>query len=130
MDWVVDILRAGTHIGLPALVLADRFIAAALEAGASPQQALDTWRSCWYLVASELQWQRRLALRAADEVSWYARIDQGALEHVPTVAGLIDDWPSLSAGFDLHAAVAAQVDGAIKSWNVSTNGTANSASTL
>lgn len=117
VDWIVDILRSGTHVGPPALVLVDRFIAAALEAGASPQEALDTWRSCWYLVASELQWQRGLALRHEDEVSWYERIDRTALDHVPTVRGLIDEWPTLSHGFDLRASVAAQIDGAIASWH-------------
>lgn len=116
IDWVVDVLRSGTHIGPPALVLADRFIAAAHEAGATPQEALDTWRACWYLVASELQWQRGLASRSADDVSWYARIDRKALDNLPMVRGMIDEWPALSAGFDLRAAIIAQVDGASASW--------------
>lgn len=117
VGWIVDVLRSGTHVGPPALVLTDRFIAAALEAGADPQRALDAWRSCWYLVASELQWQRGLALRQPGEVSWYERIDRDALDHVPILRDLMDEWPTLSRGFDLRAAVAAQIDGAIASWH-------------
>ncbi|WP_200849247.1 TetR/AcrR family transcriptional regulator [Curtobacterium sp. 18060] len=113
VGWVVDVLRAGTHVGIPALALADRFIGAARQAGATAQQALDTWRACWYLVASELQWQRSLQLRGPEDASWYERVDPADLADVPEVRTLIGEWSSLSAHFDLEAVLAAQIDGAI-----------------
>ncbi len=113
IDWIIDILRAGTHVGPPALILADRFISAAYAAGASAQQALDTWRSCWYLVSSELQWQRGLRARSAAEQSWFERIDPAVLDNVPIVQSLLSEWPALSAGFDLKQAITRQIDGAL-----------------
>ncbi|MBK0296869.1 hypothetical protein IAE22_33790 [Bacillus sp. S34] len=50
-------------------------------------------------------------------MSWYERIDRGALDHATTVRDLIDKWPALSAGFQLRDAVAAQIEGAAASWH-------------
>ena len=111
IGWLVPILRAGTTVGTPALALADTFLAAALELGMTPTAALSTWRSVWYLVASELQWQDSLSRRSVDEASWFERIDGAELDAYPTVRRLLPAWPQYSAGFDLRDAIAAQVDG-------------------
>lgn len=111
IGWLVPILRAGTTVGTPALALADTFLAAALELGMTPTAALSTWRSVWYLVASELQWQDSLSRRSADEESWFERIDAAELDDYPTVRRLLPAWPQYSAGFDLRDAITAQVDG-------------------
>ncbi|UEA61618.1 TetR/AcrR family transcriptional regulator [Gordonia otitidis] len=111
IGWLVPILRDGTTVGTPALALADTFLAAALELGMTPTAALSTWRSVWYLVASELQWQDTLSRRSAEEKSWFERIDATELDDYPTIRSLLPAWPRYSAGFDLRDAITAQVDG-------------------
>ncbi|MEU3475550.1 TetR family transcriptional regulator [Rhodococcus sp. NPDC006774] len=112
--WIVPILRTGTTVGTPALALADRFLAAALETGMTELQALSLWRSTWYLATSELMWQAELDARPDDETSWFVTIDPIAVATVaPTVAGLLPRWADHSAAFDLRAAVTAQIDGAM-----------------
>jgi AcrR family transcriptional regulator len=113
IPWIVPVLRAGTHVGTAALVVADRFAAAALELGASELQALSAYRSVWYLVSSQIEWDTELAGRAEDETSWFQRMDPAALSGAPVVAELLPRWPQLSRDFDLRAAITAQIDGAI-----------------
>lgn len=113
LTWIVPILRAGTNIGTPALALADRFIAAAIELGADEFQAVSLWRSVWYLVSSELMWQSTLASRQTGEQSWFERIDPAELEAMPAVAAALPRWGEYSTAYDLSAAIAAQIDGAV-----------------
>ncbi|OZF26271.1 TetR family transcriptional regulator [Rhodococcus sp. 14-2483-1-2] len=114
ISWIVPILRTGTTVGTPALALADRFLAAALETGMTELRALSLWRSTWYLATSELMWQAELATRPDDERSWFEKIDPAAIaESAPTVAGMLPRWPQHSAAFDLRAAITAQIDGTI-----------------
>ncbi|GAC68974.1 TetR/AcrR family transcriptional regulator [Gordonia soli] len=113
IPWIVAILRQGTNIGTPALVLADQFLTAGTEAGLDELAAVSLWRSVWYLVASELQWQHTLAARAADERSWFESIDPTELDHVPTIQAMIRDWADFSGRYDLRSAISDQIDGAL-----------------
>jgi AcrR family transcriptional regulator len=113
IGWVVDLLRSGVHVGPPALVLTDRFLDAVEELGGTPAQAIALWRSCWYLVASELQWTRAVGSRTADERSWYETIDPAALDASPRVRELLPRWRELSDAYDLGEALAQQIDGAV-----------------
>ncbi len=83
ISWIVPILREGTTVGAPALVLADTFVSAAIELGVDEVTAMSTWRSVWYIVASELQWQDTLARRRPGEKSWHQTIDPTSLPTCP-----------------------------------------------
>ncbi|MFC8527324.1 TetR/AcrR family transcriptional regulator [Nocardia sp. NPDC057227] len=111
--WVVPILGLGTHVGAPALVVADLFIAAAMELGLSGAEALALWRAVWWLVAAELLWQSNAARRPPGEQLWYERVDPAELAHLPAIARLLPEWSELSGGFDLRHAIADQIDGAL-----------------
>jgi AcrR family transcriptional regulator len=113
IPWIVPVLRTGTHVGTAALVVADRFAAAALELGATDLQALSAYRGVWYLVSSQIEWDAELAHRTAGETSWFQRMDPDRLADARVVARLLPRWPELSRDFDLRAAVTAQIDGAI-----------------
>ncbi|NMO02677.1 TetR family transcriptional regulator [Gordonia sp. TBRC 11910] len=113
IPWIVSILRRGTDVGTPALVLANEFFTAAAELGLDEQATLDLWRAVWYLVVSELQWLDTLAQRAPDEVSWHQKMDPAEVAHLPRVAAIMPVWPRLSAGFDIRRAIEAQIDGVV-----------------
>lgn len=113
ISWIVPILRTGTTVGAPALILADTFVSAAIELGIDEVTAMSTWRAVWYIVASELQWQDVLARRAPDEQSWYQTIDPALLIDTPTIARLLPNLPEYSRAFRIRDAVAAQIDGVL-----------------
>ncbi|MFZ4841992.1 TetR/AcrR family transcriptional regulator [Mycetocola saprophilus] len=52
--WIVDILRRGGSTGTGALWFAEEFIAAAEELGATPVDALNTYRALWNYVLGAL----------------------------------------------------------------------------
>jgi len=113
IPWILPILRNATHIGLPALVLADRFLAAALEAGATKLEAVSLWRSVWWLVSSELLFQASTPTREAGDGLWHERVTADELIEVPTMRELFRDWADLSSAYDLRRAIEAQIDGAL-----------------
>ncbi|MEP9390703.1 MULTISPECIES: TetR/AcrR family transcriptional regulator [Gordonia] len=113
ISWIVPILRDGTTVGAPALVLADTFVEAALELGVDEVEAMSAWRAVWYIVASELQWQDTLARRTPGEKSWHQTIDPADLVDVPTIARLLPHLPEYAAQFRVRDAVSAQVDGVL-----------------
>ncbi|AFA72148.1 putative transcriptional regulator, TetR family [Gordonia polyisoprenivorans VH2] len=113
ISWIVPILRQGTTIGAPAVVLADTFVSAAIELGIDDVTAMSTWRSVWYIVASELQWQDTLARRRPGEKSWHQTIDPDLLADMPTIARLLPHMVEYSREFRVRDAVAAQIDGVL-----------------
>lgn len=112
IPWILPILHNATHIGLRALLVTDRFLSAAKEAGATDLEAVSLWRSVWWLISSELVFRANLPVRA-DDGAWYERITEDDLPEVPTVKRLFSSWPTLSAAYDLRTAVAAQVAGTL-----------------
>lgn len=116
LPWLVPVLREGTTVGLPALVLADRFLSAALEAGADELGAMSLWRSVWWLASSEIMFAATVAARDDGATSWYEKIHVDDLPDVPTVRALLPRWRDLSSRYDLREAVTAQVRGAVATW--------------
>jgi AcrR family transcriptional regulator len=116
IDWIVPVLRTATRVGAPALTLQNQFVEAAFELGATEQQALDTWRSCWYLVSSDLMWQRTKRDRGDGEGSWHETIDPDEIDNAPTIRRLLPQLSELSDHYDLGHAVADQIDGAVARW--------------
>ncbi|MGW0036311.1 TetR/AcrR family transcriptional regulator [Gordonia sp. NPDC003376] len=113
ISWIVPILREGTTVGASALVVADSFVEAALELGLDPSSAMSAWRSVFYIVASELQFQDSIRRRPPGVRSWHETIDPEKLTAVPTVAALIDRLPEFARGYSVRDAVSAQIDGVL-----------------
>lgn len=122
IDWIVPVLRRGTDVGAPALTMQNQFLNAAFALGASPQQAVDTWRACWYLVSSELQWQREIRAGKEGKVLWHETMDPTQVEDFPTVRALLPRMSEISRSFDLAASLGHQIDGAIASFSGGADG--------
>lgn len=110
LPWVVEILGGAGHIGAPALLSTEQFLAAALDAGADPGQALSLWRSVWFLIAGDL------VLRDADpgRPRWFESIDPERLPEAPIVRGLLPRWAEHSAGYDLTEQLRSLIEGSVR----------------
>ncbi|MFT4202030.1 TetR/AcrR family transcriptional regulator [Gordonia sp. (in: high G+C Gram-positive bacteria)] len=113
IPWLIRVLREGVATGLPALTLPDQFITAANEAGFDDRRAFGLWRSCWDLVASELQFQTSRAERSPKEKAWFESVDAADLADYPAVLRILPEWPRYSAEFRVDEAVAMLIDGAL-----------------
>ena len=113
VPWLIDVLRRGVATGIPALALVDDFLAAGLEAGLDERRSFDLWRSCWGLVASELQWRNTMSRRRPDETSWFETVRDEDLADYPLVRALLPQWPTLSATYDVRSGIGALVDGTL-----------------
>ncbi|BCB88811.1 TetR/AcrR family transcriptional regulator [Phytohabitans suffuscus] len=114
--WVIPILQTGTQLGASAIVVTDRFLAAALEAGATDRQALSLWRAVWYLVSTDLTFRARLAGLSPDERPWYETDVVDHLPEAPTVTALIPHWAAASADYRVEESITAIVDGSLHHW--------------
>lgn len=110
--WIVPILARGTAVGVPALIVADRFLSAALEDGCDARTAMSLWRSASWMVQSELMFRASRDRRTDDESSWYDRVDAADLDEMPVVQRLLPRWGQLSAEYDLRAAISWLIAGA------------------
>lgn len=113
IPWILPILRDATHIGLPALVVTERFLAAARETGASNLQAVSLWRSVWWLISSELIFAANARERESGDGAWHERLSAAELPEVPIVRELFSEWATLSASYDLGLAIEAQIVGSL-----------------
>ncbi|HEY0187311.1 MAG TPA: TetR family transcriptional regulator [Cellulomonas sp.] len=117
LPWVVSILQEATHVGAPALVGADRFVAAAYDAGAGPAQALALWRSVWFLLSGDLVLAQRSAAAAESGTGrWYETIDTERLPDAPVIRALLPRWAELSADYDLTDQLRLLIGAARGSW--------------
>lgn len=112
IPWIVPILSQGIAVGTPALILADRFLSAALEDGCDEQTALSLWRSASWIAQTELIFRASVARRAPDETSWHQRLNADDLDDIPVVQSLLPRWGQHSADYDLRAAITWLIDGA------------------
>lgn len=113
IPWVVPILQTGTRIGPPAVVLADRFLAAAIEAGLTDRRALWLWRGVWYLVSADLVLQASLAPDDPQQRPWFETDVVDRLPEAPTVRALLPEWSAAAASYRVETSIAALVDGTL-----------------
>lgn len=118
IPWMAEVLRAGASIGVPPFPLAEQFISAANELGLSDGQAVGLWRSVWFLIRSELQWDD--ATRTyPDDTPWHVSIAPDALRDYPTVARLVPHWGEYTSGYDVRTYIATLIDGTIAAFTES-----------
>ena len=112
IPWMADLLRQGAGIGIPPLILAEQFVTAANELGLSDAHAVRLWRSVWFLLRSELQWDD--ATRSyPDDTPWHHTISPDALQDLPTVTRLVPHWNEFTSGYDVLTYVTALIDGTV-----------------
>ena len=112
IPWMADLLRQGASIGIPPLTLAEQFVAAANELGLSDAHAVRLWRSVWFLIRSELQWDDATRSYPGD-TPWHEVIDPEAMLNLPTVARLVPHWNEYTSGYDVLTFVATLIDGTV-----------------
>ena len=121
--WAAEILTADGFVGLlgeSALWLVEAIVAGAIDAGCTPVQAVDVFRSLWYYTVGEVLVRANTARRRDDdgdgdgdgERPWrdadFSRFDASRL---PRMAALGDQWPTLAARDIYPQGLRAFVDG-------------------
>jgi AcrR family transcriptional regulator len=125
--WATEIIATDGYLdrlGGSALRMVETIIAAAVECGCTPEQAVDVFRSTWYYTVGEIlvraSTDRRGAevARPADAVPFFGALD--ASQH-PHLAAIGDRWPALAARDTFVPGLRAFVDGLLAQ---ATSGTA------
>ncbi|MGV9669272.1 hypothetical protein ACWDPV_01590 [Gordonia sp. NPDC003504] len=112
IPWMSAVLRAGTSVGPPPLVLAESFLSAALEAGIAPDCAFGLWRSTWFLVCGELQWGQNVRAAPAEPLV-LPPSEPWTTDEFSTIRQFASRWPEFHAQFTIGPHVAALIDGTI-----------------
>ncbi|MBA8954647.1 TetR/AcrR family transcriptional regulator [Actinomadura namibiensis] len=116
--WAAEILTTDgflARLGEPALRVVETIVAAAIEHGCSPAQAVHLFRSLWYYTVGEILVRAHTVHRHGDQSPAAGRdtffetgIDASRLPHL---AALGDQWPELAAQDTYAQALGAFVDG-------------------
>lgn len=115
--WATEVLTADGFIALmgePALWTVETIVDAAVQAGRTPEQAVELFRSVWYYTVGEILVRARSARARVDGSSraptegFFAGLDASQL---PRLAALGDRWPAISARDTYHHGLRALVDG-------------------
>jgi AcrR family transcriptional regulator len=112
--WAAEVLTTDGFLGRlgeSALRMVEAIVAAAVDHGCTPEQAVHVFRSIWYYTVGEI------LVRAHSEgrrpggdgrPGFFAGVD---LSHLPRLAALGDQWPTLAARDTYQEALRAFVDG-------------------
>jgi AcrR family transcriptional regulator len=114
--WAAEVLATDGllgRLGPSALTMVETIVSAAVEAGCTRVQAVDAFRSIWYLTVGEISVRARTARRQElTEVpsggAFFRDLDPSRFPHLAEVG---DDWPVLAARDIYPQAVGALVDG-------------------
>jgi AcrR family transcriptional regulator len=115
--WATEIIATDGYLdrlGGSALRMVETIVAGAIDAGCTPEQAVEVFRSTWYYSAGEILVRvgsdRRPAEtgRAADRAPFFGALD--AAQH-PHLAAIGDRWPVLAARDTYLRGLRAFVDG-------------------
>jgi hypothetical protein len=113
--WAADVLTTDGFVGLlgePALWMVEAIVAAAIDYGCTPEQAVDVFRSLWYYTVGEILVRAHTSRRRASGRIWrdidFSNFDRSRLPHL---AGLGDQWPTLAARDIYPQGLHAFVDG-------------------
>ena len=113
--WAAEVLTADGFVGLlgeSALWMVETIVAGAIDAGCTPDQAVDVFRSIWYYAVGEILVRAHSARRRADggrpATPFFGNLDAARM---PSLAAIGDRWPALAARDTYAAGVRALVDG-------------------
>ncbi|MDF0528693.1 TetR/AcrR family transcriptional regulator [Tsukamurella sp. 8F] len=113
MPWIVPILARGTHVGRGALESNDCFLAAALEQGASDEQAVHLWRAVWGHVVGEVTVLCAMG-QAQQDPPWTSAYTE--LPEAPTMSRMLPELPAIVATYAPDETIADLIDGTIRRW--------------
>lgn len=119
LPWVVDILLTGETYGRTALWILDEFVGCARTLGATEEQAVYLYSVLWRFTLGELT-----ARRAADERAdatrrgqapphWTESAAVDRLDDFPAAVGVLPQWTTAVARYDVRKAVSDVVDGLV-----------------
>lgn len=113
--WAAEVLTADGFVGLlgeSALWMVETIVAGAIDAGCTPEQAVDVFRSIWYYAVGEILVRAHSPRRRADGgrpgTPFFGNLDATGM---PSLAAIGDRWPALAARDTYAAGVRAFVDG-------------------
>ncbi|GAA1768843.1 helix-turn-helix domain-containing protein [Nonomuraea bangladeshensis] len=112
--WAAEVLTTDGFLGRlgeSALRMVEAVVAAAVDHGCTPEQAVHVFRSIWYYTVGEILVRAHSEGRqpAGDgRPAFFAGVD---LSHLPRLAALGDQWPALAARDTYREALRAFVDG-------------------
>ncbi|MFC0040177.1 TetR/AcrR family transcriptional regulator [Actinomadura rayongensis] len=120
IPWIMDVLTSGRLFGRSALWFNEQIIAAALDCGLTPEDAVRAYRAIWHYTAGQIivtsrERAARDRARAATGTTYRERVF-GTLdpdEH-PALARVADRWEELSVRDDYAAGLRALVDGLVR----------------
>ncbi|MGA4987379.1 TetR/AcrR family transcriptional regulator [Nonomuraea bangladeshensis] len=112
--WAAEVLTTDGFLGRlgeSALRMVEAIVAAAVDHGCTPEQAVHVFRGIWYYTVGEILVRAHSEGRrpAGDgRPAFFAGVD---LSHLPRLAALGDQWPALAARDTYREALRAFVDG-------------------
>jgi AcrR family transcriptional regulator len=115
--WAAEILTADGFVGLlgePALWTVETIVAGAVDAGCTPEQGVEIFRSLWYYTVGEILVRAHSARARADREhrlpadGFFGRLDASRL---PVLAAVGDQWPVVAARDTYPWGLRAFVDG-------------------
>lgn len=68
IPWISDVLHEGTSVGIPSLSQAENFLSACYNLGFDDDEAFGLWRTTWFVISSELQWNGEARVRRGDHM--------------------------------------------------------------
>jgi len=98
--WLAEVLIADDLTGDAAMWMVETILGAAVEAGRTPEQAVDVYRAIWYYTAGEILVRASASRRRAEldgptyRDLYILGLDPEAFPHVTSVA---EEWPRLAA---------------------------------
>ncbi|MCA2207870.1 TetR/AcrR family transcriptional regulator [Nocardia rosealba] len=119
LPWVVDILVTGETYGRAAMWILDEFVSCARALGATEEQAVYLYSVLWRFALGELT-ARRAADDRADATRrghapphWTESAATDLLDEFPAAVGVLPQWTTAMARYDVRRAVGDVVDGLV-----------------
>jgi AcrR family transcriptional regulator len=115
--WAADVLTTDGYVavmGEPALWTVEAIVDGAIDAGRTPEQAVEVFRNLWYFTLGEISVRARSARARADATSraptegFFRTLDASRL---PRLAALRDRWPVVAARDTYQSGLRAFVHG-------------------
>jgi AcrR family transcriptional regulator len=114
--WAAEVLTVDGFVGLlqsPALRMVEVILAAAVDAGCTPDEAVEVFRAIWYYTVGEILVRARSG-RPRPEID-FGRFDPAELPHLAAVG---ERWPALAARDTYPTGLRGLVEGLITSKTV------------
>ena len=109
--WIAEVLTADDVVGESALWVPEEIMAAAVDSGRTPEEAVYVYRTIWYYTAGEIMVRARGARRRADGAPNYRDAVLRRQTHRPAIMAVAERWPELSMRDTYEAGLRALVQG-------------------